>query len=413
MLAKRRFSALIAATIALTTLSSGLAMAAPPDPDQGGSLGEGSTEGGPTAEPTATTLRVEAEVPTNCTLSPYHSLFDEEAAIGDNVLQPSWSASTAGPVDPNNSNYNLRSATLGLTNPTQHTFYQSVYLLGWIFVSRTNSSSGPWNYAAWDAANERFQTGFDPNYPDSWSGSWYPRDSSVPGAVVTFVDSTYQVGIYDPTELGYDNFGANTTRPGYLITDDIAPGASLSWIQIGRVERPENNGYYAYQSYRYLATRTCLPVPTITDIPAVGPTVLSGTGTTVGDTIEVTDSEGNVIGTAVVDDSLNWTLSLDSPLAESITELKVTETDEFGFTGSATTLIPVATPTPTPSPSSTTDPSSTASPSSSPSSTAKGSSDEDLAFTGVGNVWPLLGAGLLAVIAGGVLLVVRRRRQSS
>lgn len=407
-----RVSALLATTFALTTLSAGLAFAAPPDPDSGAAVSRGDTEDGPTLAPTASKPVTAAEVPIGCELSPYHSIFDEQVASAENLVKLGWSASAAGPVDPTDSNYNLRAANLSVTNPSKHTFYQSVYFVGWVYVSRTNSSSGPWNYAAWDQANGRFQTGFDPDYPDGWSWGWYPRDPSIPGAVVRYVDSTYPAQIFTPSELGYDHFGSET-RPGYLITDDIAPGASLSWSQMAQVERPTGTGFYAYLTYRYLTTRTCLPVPTIATIPALGPTVLSGTGTTAGDTIKVTDLDGNLIGTAVVDDSLNWTLQLDSPLDEAITEVKVIETDEFGFTGTTSTKIPVPTPTPTPS---STEPTSTASPTSSPTSTVKSETDtddDDLASTGAGNFWPLLGVGTLAILAGGALLFLRGRRGSA
>lgn len=170
------------------------------------------------------------------------------------------------------------------------------------------------------------------------SGGWSPRDTTVPGAVIRFLDSTYPATVVNSAGLGLSF--SDTTRPGYLL-NDIAPGTTGTYGEKYQIERPTNNGAYAFSTYQYVTGKTCLPVPTIATIAEVSTTTLSGTGTNVGDSITVTDDHNNVLGTAVVGADLNWTLTLATPLDVAVRKVTATETDEFGFTGDASTVRPL------------------------------------------------------------------------
>lgn len=389
----------VVAAIALVGLSAWPAVAVPPA-GGGGASGEGSTDVTVTAtyaRPGAKRVTA-AAVPAGCTLSPYHSVFDEEAPASNKVTL-GWSASASLPVDPGDANYHLRTAAQSVTNNTHHTLYSTTTFVGWMFFFRTNTNAQGYNYAAWDQANNRFQTDAS---TDVWPATWQPRDATVSGGVMRLFAGSYPVSVVSPTTLGFTQFGSET-RPGYVITDDVAPGATSSWSQVMQVERPTNNGGYGWSQYRYVSAKTCLPVPVIAAIPSPGVSTLSGTGTTAGDTLVITDQAGHTLGTAIVGADLTWTLTLSTPLAASVTTVHVAETDEFGYVGNTQTTVPSATVSPTPSPT----------PSSSASATTA-AANASLADTGSAtSPAKIVAAAALVVVGSAILLIARRRRPHS
>ena len=272
-----------------------------------------------------------------CVLSDPHLVFDDE-----NTANPkasiSWEASRATPLDPANANFHLRSTTVGIKNLSAHTYFDTTYFASWFYLYEEATTK--YNYAPWDSQMDLFDTEVPPEYP--WPGAWVPRDPGTPGAQATLVSGVVagaplQPVIVSPAQLGKD-LGEDGTRPGYELPD-IAPSIDQSFTQTMRVERPtNNNAAYASTQYRVVSVATCLPVPTITQ-PTVGDIELHGTGTTVGDMIKVTDQDGNILGTAVVESDLTWSLTLGSPLDVAITGLTATAVDEFSFEGSADTTV--------------------------------------------------------------------------
>jgi len=94
--------------------------------------------------------------------------------------------------------------------------------------------------------------------------------------------------------------------------------------------------------------------PTIS-VPGDGMTVvtdqpiISGTGTAEGDTITVTDGNGNVVCTATVKHDKTWSCTPSSPLAPGDNTLTATETDQGGNTGDPSTTITINVDTTPPS----------------------------------------------------------------
>lgn len=323
--AKRTGKFLLAGAMAALLVSAGSSMA--------------SAEPTSTTEPSAVKAAVAAPnwPGGECVLSDPHLVFDDENASNPKASM-SWNPSTSAPVDPDNSNFHLRSTSIGVSNLSNHTYYETTYFPSWLYLRENGTNKH--NYAAWSSSLNLFDTQVPPQYP--WASGWQPRDPGTPGAQATLIPGTaagnpLAATIIDPNALGKTSIGAGTTRPGYILPD-IAAGANQGFIQVMRVERPTNNGAYASLTYRVISVKTCLPIPTIAQ-PTEGDATLSGTGTTVGDAITVKDQDGNVLGTAVVQSDLTWTLDLGSPLDTNVRELTATAVDEFNFEGVAETTV--------------------------------------------------------------------------
>lgn len=270
-------------------------------------------------------------------LSDRHVLYNDELSAAQNPFTTQTYRPDRGiPVDPSDSNYFIRNTTIGLSNRSGHTFYETATTTGYFGYYRRDRPTGPsgLNPATWNETDKIWLTN---PATDTWPNTWEPRDASTPGALTRFLDGTYPVTDIDSTGLGLSFSGS---RPGYLLPD-IAPGATQTWNERFTMERPRNNGAYAWNQLFYVSARTCLPVPTIADIAEVSPTALSGTGTNVGDAISVTDENGNMLGTTTVQDDLTWSLTLDAPLDPGVRTVTVTETDEFDFTGEDSTAPPL------------------------------------------------------------------------
>lgn len=276
-----------------------------------------------------------------CVLSDPHIVFDDEDDDSPK-LSMSWSPSAGAPIDPSNTNFHLRNTNIGITNLSAHTYYDTTYFASWFYL-RENATTKH-NYAPWNSTTNLFDTEVPPTYP--WLSGWAPRDTpplGTPGAQAGLNPGLLSGNplppvIVSPEQLGKTGtWASGETRPGYVLPD-VAPGATRSFTQTFRIERPTNTGAYASLQYRVVSVTTCLPVPTIAQ-PTVGDTELSGTGTTVGDVITVTDQDGNVLGTAVVQSDLTWSLTLSAPVGETVTDVTATAVDEFAFEGSADTPV--------------------------------------------------------------------------
>lgn len=296
------------------------------------------TAGAGTGLPSA--RAAEIDPPPGCVLSEPHAIASTYAQT-PTVLAPSFGTPTTQ-VD---GSYHVRSQTLTVTNVSAHDLFDTRFFLAGAQVSPV---AEPFVPMTWDDSVGHFHT--DPDHV--WSSpAWEPRDTTSPGATLALAQTpqTPALSRYDAATAGIPltgtsgagtsvDFAPTDQIPGYDFTD-IAVGEVVTHGLALRVERPTGEAnVYAVTYAVALSARTCLPVPTIDPWPgasATGTEAITGTGTTVGDTIELRDDTGNVVGTATVGADLTWSITPATPLEEGTTRLEAVETDEFALTGTS------------------------------------------------------------------------------
>lgn len=236
--------------------------------------------------------------------------------------------------------YDFRDPTFTISNlSSQHSLYNTriVEGLGGVFTSGYSellpttyegsntfaTSTAPANPSWYSMTNGEspemvFQNGDTIELTDPLS---YSQIIGTSGNTFTYVGVTMSV---DPTTL----------VPTYEV-GTIAPEESASGSYIIRMDRPVVGGsWYGFANLEVVVAQTCLPDPTIDSwVSEDGMTGLTGTGDYEGDTIEIRTAAGDLIGTTTVNADLAWSFQQTEAFPVGVTELIVTETDEFELTG--------------------------------------------------------------------------------
>lgn len=103
-----------------------------------------------------------AAPPEGCVLSDTHVLFsDDQSAAANTFVTRTYVGSGAVTVDPANTNFHIRNATVSLWNRTSHTFYDVASFSGYFGLSRTNLLSSGINWTDWSETDGTLTTAAD------------------------------------------------------------------------------------------------------------------------------------------------------------------------------------------------------------------------------------------------------------
>lgn len=318
----RKSAALSGALLSLGLLAGGIGVVAPP-----------------------TAFAADIPLEDGCVLSSPHTVASTYYTPPLTALTPSFGSLTTT-VD---GDYHVRTQPLQVTNVSNHVLYDVSYFAAGAQVSPNNP-----NYLAapWDNAATLFRTADSVTWP---SPDWEPRTTGTAGATVALSDeaTTPPVKQVSAATSGIPLTGssANGIVIDFAPTDtitaydfgDIAVSGVESYNLALRIKRPTGDSFvYAARYALAISAQTCLPTPTIDAWPAPTPpgnTPITGTGRTAGDQIEVRDNNNTLIGTAIVQPDLTWSVVPLSPLPIGVNHLKAIETDEFQLTGE-TDIVP-------------------------------------------------------------------------
>ncbi|MBC9944997.1 hypothetical protein ICL81_10850 [Leucobacter sp. cx-328] len=283
------------------------------------------------ADSTAANAAAVEDVPSNCTLSETHFLYDTYKEPALNLfVKRTITPDPNVPFDPDNPQQFFRSGTGTFTNQTHHVFYEPVMF---IRDKAVIQDVGPGAVTVWlvfDPATMAFRS--------STNVKWLPTWEPITGRMeVKYRDTDTPVILFDASDLNLTNGGS---RPGYPLPN-IAPGATQTVNYKTSTTAPTRGGgaYYGYSWHANLAGQTCLPVPTVAPVTDSSTLLLEGTGTTQGDVITLSDDLGNDLGTATVQPDLTWKVDLAAPVDPTAQKVVAVATDIFGFTGTAETAL--------------------------------------------------------------------------
>lgn len=281
----------------------------------------------------STTGQAAADEGPGCTLSDYHAVGASWDTVGgDSYVTRTFLNSEVITVDPADTNYVLRTKPITIkNNATGHTLYglrEMFYLAqprNWdtmAYLDVVYQGDGLWESV------------------ESPTGNWTPRVGAKETIQVVGNTTTSLAEPINPADVSnlvdWSNWVPYADYPAYDL-GDLGVGATATADYTVRLTLPQGNGYfYGFGVWDSAIAKTCLPDPTVDSwTSGNGSRTITGTGDYAGDQVELRTAAGALIGTAVVQADLTWSLVPAEPLPVGVTKVIVTETDEFGLTGSS------------------------------------------------------------------------------